>query len=451
MFSCIRFGISKNILAKQGFHTLGDFLRETPVLLGQLLVPFAVLIIFYLSGYYNTVFRKSRMQEFITTFISTFLAALIFFFAILLNDSINERMFNYEMFLWEWVCLFIPTFIIRNLITLDATKKIQGRKWNFETLIIGNDKEAHKFACKLDSMDKSLGYEIKGFVNIPGEKELEDVQSSVYELNQLETICKEQNIKELLIIPTKHNIRSISNVLNILYPLNLPIRLSPNLFHILLTNVRLSNFTGEPLINVAGSSMSESSINIKRVSDIILSALFLIIFFPIYLLIGLAIRIDSKGPVIYKQERIGYRNIPFNILKFRTMRQDAEKEGVPLLSSQTDDRVTNIGKFLRKYRLDELPQFWNVLIGEMSIIGPRPERKYFIDQIMKYAPYYALVHQVRPGLTSMGMVKYGYATSVKEMVERLKYDLLYLENMSLMNDMKIMVYTVKTVLSGKGL
>ena len=155
--------------------------------------------------------------------------------------------------------------------------------------------------------------------------------------------------------------------------------------------------------------------------------------------------------MLYKQTRIGLHNRPFTIYKFRTMREDAEKDGVPRLSSGDDERITPFGKVMRKYRIDELPQFWNVLKGDMSIVGPRPEREYFIEQITQRAPFYTLLHQVRPGITSMGMVKFGYAGSVDEMVERMKYDLIYLENMSLINDLKIMVYTVETVLTGKGI
>ena len=130
---------------------------------------------------------------------------------------------------------------------------------------------------------------------------------------------------------------------------------------------------------------------------------------------------------------------------------DSEPDGIPQLTKDNDFRITKIGKFLRKYRIDEIPQFWNVIKGEMSIVGPRPEREYFINQILQKAPYYALLHQIRPGITSMGMVKYGYASTIDEMLERLKFDIIYIENMSLVTDMKIIIYTIKTVITGKGL
>ena len=167
-------------------------------------------------------------------------------------------------------------------------------------------------------------------------------------------------------------------------------------------------------------------------------------------ILAIYIKKDSKGPVFYRQERIGYRHKPFILYKLRTMRQDAETEG-PALSSENDTRITRIGHILRKYRFDELPQFWNVLKGDMSIVGPRPEREFFIRKIMEKAPYYTLLYQIRPGITSWGMVKFGYARNIDEMIKRLKFDILYLENMSMLVDMKIIIYTVKTVITGKGI
>jgi exopolysaccharide biosynthesis polyprenyl glycosylphosphotransferase len=195
--------------------------------------------------------------------------------------------------------------------------------------------------------------------------------------------------------------------------------------------------------------MNQSTVNIKRLSDIIVSALTLIIISPILLAISIAIKSTSKGPIIYKQKRIGYHKKPFNIYKFRSMVVDAEQSG-PALSSLNDPRITPLGRFMRKYRIDELPQFWNVLKGDMSLVGPRPEREYYIKQIVERAPYYSLIHQVRPGITSWGMVKYGYASDVDGMINRLKYDLLYIENVSFLVDLKIMFYTVHTIFTGKG-
>ncbi len=162
------------------------------------------------------------------------------------------------------------------------------------------------------------------------------------------------------------------------------------------------------------------------------------------------VKLTSKGPIFYSHERIGRYGKPFIIYKFRSMYSGAEKNG-PELSSRNDGRITPFGKFMRKSRLDEIPNFFNVLKGDMSLVGPRPERKYFIDQITKQAPHYLHLLKVKPGITSWGQVKYGYAENVEQMIARLKYDLIYLDNMSLYVDFKIIIYTVMTIIKRKGI
>jgi lipopolysaccharide/colanic/teichoic acid biosynthesis glycosyltransferase len=169
----------------------------------------------------------------------------------------------------------------------------------------------------------------------------------------------------------------------------------------------------------------------------------------VYAFTAVMVKLSSPGPVFYSQERIGRFGHPFRIYKFRSMYTDAEKQG-PSLSSDHDPRITPWGRFMRKVRLDELPQFWNVIKGDMSIVGPRPERQFFIDQIVQIAPHYRHLHRVRPGLTSLGQVKYGYAETVPQMVERLKFDILYIENMSMAMDFRVLLYTLKIIIEGRG-
>ena len=213
----------------------------------------------------------------------------------------------------------------------------------------------------------------------------------------------------------------------------------------------MQQLVGDPLVDVSGCSMGDCERNIKWLCDVVISAVALVVLAPFYAMLAVAIKLDSKGAVVYKQRRIGLHNKPFTIYKFRSMVEDAEKDSVPQLSGDDDRRVTRVGRWMRKYRIDETLQFWNVLKGDMSLVGPRPEREYYLKQMMERVPYCALLHQVRPGITSLGMVKYGYARNVDEMIERLKFDLLYLENMSLVNDLKILIYTVKIVINGRGI
>ncbi|MDE6077246.1 MAG: sugar transferase, partial [Muribaculaceae bacterium] len=272
----------------------------------------------------------------------------------------------------------------------------------------------------------------------------------VFPLDEVEALCREEKIDQIVIAGACYDEEKVMQILYKLYYLGIPVKIAPDTFSYVTSAIRLQDIYGEPYVDLTSPSLSESSKNVKRFMDVVFSALILLLLSPLYLLLAVMVKIDSKGPVIYSQERIGRKQKPFRIYKFRTMRTDAESSG-PRLSEENDPRVTRVGRVLRKYRLDELPQFWNVLKGEMSIVGPRPERRFFIDQIMRCAPYHALVYQVRPGITSWGMVKYGYASSVDQMVERTHYDLIYISNMSLYVDLKILIYTVKTVVTGKGL
>jgi exopolysaccharide biosynthesis polyprenyl glycosylphosphotransferase len=211
----------------------------------------------------------------------------------------------------------------------------------------------------------------------------------------------------------------------------------------------MGNVFGAVLIEVQTNVLPPWQKFLKRSFDIMTSLLVLVFGLPMYIFIAALVKMGSKGPVFYTQERIGLGGKPFDIIKFRSMKVDAEAGG-PQLSKEDDPRITGMGKFLRKTRLDEFPQFWNVLMGDMSVVGNRPERKYFIDQIVEKAPHYRRLHKIKPGITSWGQVKYGYAENVDEMIDRLQYDLLYLENISIILDLKILIYTVLIMVQGRG-
>lgn len=432
-----------------GFHDLASYLLSGKVIAGQIIIPLFWLLLYYLSGYYNDPMRKSRLSELNKTLVSVEVGVLILFFVIVVNDLPRDYHIYYQLLGILFIGQFILTFCIRALFTQSLTKKIHQRKIGFNTLIIGAGERAWKLEQELNSQPQSLGYLIKGFIDT-GNEPCVIQDHFVGKWKDIETIIQENEIEEIIVAQNSTNDKELFELLNGLYCFNLPIKALASENSILSRSIKMSSIYASPMIEITRDNMSEGEKNIKNVLDRFVAALALLLLSPLLAWIAWKIKKGSPGNVFYLQERLGYRGKPFIMFKFRTMNMNAE-ENSPLLSSKNDNRITKFGKVMRKYRLDELPQFWNVLKGEMSLVGPRPERKYFADQIAVTAPYYYQIFSVKPGITSWGMVKYGYANTVEKMIERLQYDLIYLENRSIGIDIKILIYTIKTILTGKGM
>jgi exopolysaccharide biosynthesis polyprenyl glycosylphosphotransferase len=296
----------------------------------------------------------------------------------------------------------------------------------------------------------SSAYLLKGFIRVNSEEKAVAEQNILGDKEQLKEIIKEQRIEALILATDRQDSDYTEGLLKQLYVYHLDILSVIHKQDLLFSNITLYSLPGVPLKYLSPVQLKPWEQNLKRSTDILVSVLGLLVLSPLFVFLALRIRLESAGPILYRQERLGKEMKPFTILKFRTMFAHSEPEG-PLLSSLNDERITPFGRFLRKYRLDELPQLWNVLKGEMSLVGPRPERRFYVERIVDQAPQYYLVYRVKPGITSLGMVKYGYADSVEKMIERLEYDLIYLKNQSLLMDLKILIFTFKPIALGKGI
>lgn len=446
LFNIFRFYVFEG--THQNFESLFIYLFSDILIIEQILIPLGLLGIFWLSGYYNKPIVRSRVTEFSVTLFSVIFSTLLIYLLLLINDSSGIKSRDYEAMLALFFIMMVFVYFGRSKITSSTIRHLRKRQWKYSTLIIGNSKKSREIYKRLQKAGSVWAYDVVGFIKLKGESDVKD-SLPYWNWDEVENICREFNVDQLILAPENIRDKEIMDILKRLFPLDLPVKIAPDTLSYVTGNIRLNDILGIPFIDLTSPRLNEFEKNLKRLFDILSSILTMILLSPILGIVALCVKFSSEGPIIYRQERIGKGRKPFFILKFRSMRSDAEISG-PMLSSENDDRVTAFGRFMRKYRIDELPQFWNVLKGEMSLVGPRPERDFYIEQIIKKAPYYGLIFQVQPGVTSWGMVKYGYASSVSQMVERSSYDLLYINNMSLSTDIKILIYTVRTVIKGAG-
>jgi len=367
-----------------------------------LFYPVGCLMVYYLSGYYLRIHHKRLSQELFTTFISSVVISLVAFFAIIIDDQVEDY-HRYVVTLGVlWLLQFSISYFFRLVFTLIIRRH-------------ATPPASH---------------------TIHGEDEVTNLKVKKGDL-------------VIIDLPANKDEYTLYRIIQRVYPLDVDIAVVPKLYDMLTGAARISEIGANPLVMITSHKATDSELCIKRAFDVVSALLTLIIFSPVYIVLWALAYCSSKGPAFYSQQRIGLHGKPFNIYKFRTMVQDAE-DVVPQLSTDDDPRVTRVGKFMRRYRLDELPQMWNVLKGDMSIVGPRPEREFFINQIVEQAPYYCLLYKIRPGLTSWGPIRVGYTDTLQKMIDRLNYDIVYMENMSLRLDAKILFYTIGVILDGKG-
>jgi exopolysaccharide biosynthesis polyprenyl glycosylphosphotransferase len=428
-----------------------DFNFDEKFFIGILLIPFLWVAVYALVGTYRKVYRRARLKEIGQTLYISAIGVLIIFFTLLLDDTVvNYKTYYQTIFtLYGLHVAFTATF--RLVLSTNVINRIQKKIIGFNTILVGSNQNAANIYNEIENSEKLAGNKFLGFVHVEG-KNGHKLNGSLQHLGQyteLRNLIKQHNVEEVIIAIESSEHESIGRIIDQVEDSPVIVKIIPDMYDILSGSVKMNAIFGAPLIEISPDLMPAWQESLKRIMDILLSLFVLTVFSPLYLFLSIAVKLTSRGPVFYNHERIGQHGKPFHIYKFRSMYRDAETEG-PRLSSKSDPRITKFGRWMRKTRIDELPQFFNVLIGDMSVVGPRPERQYYIDKIMEVAPHYRHLHKVRPGITSWGQVKFGYAENVEQMVQRLKFDLIYIENMSIALDFKILFYTVLIVLQRRG-
>jgi len=424
-----------------------------PELFGPMIVVyFYWLVIFTFVGMYRTWFAASRFDELSTLFKASFVGIFILFTAIFIDDYLHNVSSPYRILIFIYWGMFVAFVGIGRLFVRGFQRRLLikgiGRK---NVLIVGFNQKGKEVHNQL-LQHKALGLDVKGYISSNGFNQNDNYKDVpvLGSLKDVEKIIDEVNAKEIIIALEKDDHDILIQLISKCDQKNVGIKIVPDLYEILSGQAKTSQIYGIPLIDIMPQLMPEWEKKLKRLMDIVLSLVILIITFPFCLIVAAAIKIDSEGPVFFTQERCGQNGKTFTMIKFRSMVKDAEKMSGPVWSQKDDPRITRVGKILRKLRIDEIPQMINVLKGEMSFVGPRPERPFFVEKLAKEIPYYKRRLKVRPGITGWAQVKHKYDESLEDVKIKLKYDLFYIENMSLRMDFKIILRTIYVVFFGKG-